>query len=319
MPAVPEPLVSVVVSTYNRPARLARLLAALREQTLAPDQFEVIIVDNGSEAATAAVLQSERARGGLELVLARNDVTRGPAGGRNTGWRLARAPLVAFTDDDCAPATEWLSAALALAALYPGAIIQGATQPDPDDAAAAGPFSHTVTIERLGPRFETCNIFYWRSLLERLGGFDERFGLEPAGEDTDLAWRAIDAGAEAVFAPDAVVHHAVERLGMAGSLRTAARWSAVVRVFDAHPGTRSILYRGVFWNVWHYLLWRSLLALAGPRWLRWMLLARHGAALRRRAAEQGAGSGAIAFLVVYDAVECWAIARGAIRFRTLVL
>ncbi len=41
-----------------------------------------------------------------------------------------------------------------------------------------------------------------------------------------------------------------------------------VRVLGAHPGSRAILYRGLFWNVWHYLLWRSLLVLAAPAWLR---------------------------------------------------
>jgi hypothetical protein len=93
----------------------------------------------------------------------------------------------------------------------------------------------------------------------------------------------------------------------------------VVRVLAAHPGSRAMLYRGRFWNVWHYLLWRSLLVAAGPRWLRRLVLARHLMALRRRARDEGAGSSAIAFLLVHDAVECGAIARAAIRYRTLVL
>jgi len=67
MPAVPEPLVSVVVSTYNRPVRLTRLLASLRAQTLGPENFEVVVVDNGSGPETAEVLAAERGRGGLAL------------------------------------------------------------------------------------------------------------------------------------------------------------------------------------------------------------------------------------------------------------
>ncbi|MGI8507615.1 MAG: glycosyltransferase family 2 protein, partial [Solirubrobacteraceae bacterium] len=248
-----------------------------------------------------------------------HELTRGPAGGRNAGWRLARAPLVAFTDDDCAPAPGWLACALAVAADHPGAVIQGPTKPDPAGLAFDGLLSHTVTIERLGPQYETCNIFYPRALLERLDGFDERFGLRPAGEDTDLAWRAIESGCETVFAPDAVVFHAVQRLGVRGALSVAARWSAGMRVFADHPQARSMLYRRVFWNVWHYLLWRSLLALAAPAWLRRLLLARHAVELGRRAREQGATASAIPFLVLHDAVECWVVARGAIRHRTLVL
>jgi glycosyltransferase involved in cell wall biosynthesis len=316
---MPSPLVSVVVSTYNRPDRLARLLEALRAQTVTSDRFEVIVVDNGSGPETARVLKDQMSRGGLELRTARHPVTLGPAAGRNAGWRLARAPLVAFTDDDCRPAPEWLAAALIVSGEAPGAIVQGPTRPDPAELHRDGWLSHTVRIEGLGPQYETCNIVYPRALLDRLGGFDESFGLRPAGEDTDLAWRAITSGAGAVFAPEALVWHAVQPVGAAGRLRIAARWGPAVRVLAEHRPARTMLYRGRFWNVWHYLLWRSLLAAAGPGWLRRLVLARHLMSLRARAADEGAPSAAVPFLLLHDAVECWAIARGALRHRTLVL
>jgi glycosyltransferase involved in cell wall biosynthesis len=314
-----RPRISVVVSTYDRPARLRRLLEALRAQTVGRDAFEVVVVDNGSGPETERVLSAERARGGLDLRCERNPVTLGPAGGRNAGWRTARAPLVAFTDDDCRPAPGWLGVLLGVCAAHPAAIVQGPTRPDPEEASAQGWLAHTVCIERLGPQFETCNIVYPRALLERLAGFDESFGLRPAGEDTDLAWRAIEAGSATVFASEAVVWHAVEPVGVRGRLRIAARWGPVVRVLAEHPGSRAILFRGRFWNVWHYLMWRSLLAAAGPAWLRRLVLARHLMTLRERARREGAGRGGVAFLVLHDAVECWAIARGAVRHRMLVL
>src|SRR5438270_1068769 len=59
---VAEPLVSVVVSTYNRPDRLARLLSALCAQTLPRAAFEVVVVDNGSGPETGAVLARESSR-----------------------------------------------------------------------------------------------------------------------------------------------------------------------------------------------------------------------------------------------------------------
>jgi GT2 family glycosyltransferase len=315
---VSEPLASVVVSSCNRPVRLTRLLDGLAAQTLRRDRFEVIVVDDGSGPETGRVLARELESARLELVAHRRPATQGAASGRNVGWRLARAPLVAFTDDDCVPSPGWLQALLAGAATHPGAILQGPTQPDPAEHADEGLLSHTLRNERLGPQFETCNIAYPREVLERLGGFDESFMLT-AGEDTDLAWRAIGAGSATAFVPDAVVLHAVQRLGVRGMLRAAARWGTVARVVRDHPQTRSMLYRGVFWNVWHYLLWRSLLSLAGPAWLRRLLLARHLRDLARRAREQGAGPSAIGFLIVHDAVECWSVTRGALRHRTLVL
>ena len=54
-----------------------------------------------------------------------------PARHRNLGWRAARAPLVAFTDDDCRPEPDWLEVLLAAARRHPSAIVQGATRPDP--------------------------------------------------------------------------------------------------------------------------------------------------------------------------------------------
>jgi GT2 family glycosyltransferase len=317
---LPEPLVSVVVSTYNRPARLARLLAGLRSQALPLDAFEVIVVDNGSEGPeTQAVISEELDRGELRLRAVHHQVTRGPAGGRNSGWRMAQASLVAFTDDDCVPRERWLTAALAVHREQPAVVIQGRTEPDPLELVFDGVLSHTVRIEQLGPEYQTCNIFYPRVVLDSLGGFDERFGPAPAGEDTDLAWRAIETGFGTAFAPDAVVRHAVERLGARGMLRLAARWTAVPRVFAEHPQLRTTLNRRVFWTVWHYLLWRSLLALMAPRWLRRMVLTMHLLELRKRARAHGAGEWAIPFLVVHDLVECWALARGAVRYRTLVL
>ena len=97
----------------------------------------------------------------------------------------------------------------------------------------------------------------------------------------------------------------------------------MVAVYARHPGARVMLWHGRFWNVWHYLLWRSLLVLPAPRWLRAAVLARHAAALAARARQAGVRSAAVpaavAFLAVHDAVECAAILRGAVRARTLVL
>jgi GT2 family glycosyltransferase len=314
--AVPTPRVSVVVSSYQRPERLAALFDAIRAQTLDRDAYELIVVDNGSGPSTASVLRDELARDELPLRTVRHERTLGPAGGRNSGWRLARAELVAFTDDDCAPEPGWLAALAQAADENPAAIVQGRTLPERDDRRL---LTRTVRIERAGPQFETCNIAYPRALLEELGGFDETYGLRPAGEDTDLAWRALDRGHRAVYVVGAVVRHAVMELGVAGALRDANRWGGSAKLFAEHPGARTMLHRRVFWNVWHYLLLRSLLALLAPSWLRRVVLARHVVALRDRARGAGAGSWAIPYLLAYDAVETAAMIRGAITHRTLVL
>jgi glycosyltransferase involved in cell wall biosynthesis len=316
---VPQPKVSVVVATHDRPARLERLLDALARQELGREQFEVIVVDDGSGPTTQALLERRAGAADLELRVLRQPIARGPGSARNAGWRSARATLVAFTDDDCVPRPSWLQAGLAAHEAQPEAIVQGATRPDPSELHNDGLLSRTLSVERLGPAYETCNIFYPRAVLESLGGFDEHFGLTPGGEDSDLAWRAIEAGRPAVFAPDAVVLHAVEPLGVRGKLRVAARWSGSVRIYAEHPQTRAMLKQGLFWNVWHYLMLRSLAALLMPPWLRRMVLTWHLLELRRRARRAGAGPWGVAFLIVHDLVELLAVLRGAVRYRTLVL
>jgi glycosyltransferase involved in cell wall biosynthesis len=313
----PEPLVSVVVPTVDRPHRLGRLLSALRAQTLRSDSFEVIVVADGASPETLALLARAQHDDGLRIRIAQHDARGGPAAARNTGWRLAAAPLVAFTDDDCVPAPEWLSAALSAARA--DTVMQGRTEPDPNEVPDHGLFARTLQVRSLGPQYETCNIFYPRAALESLGGFDQGYGLTPGGEDTDLAWRAISAGWHTTFVADALVFHAVEELGVPGMLRVAARWSSTMRVFAEHPQTRSALYRRVFWTRSHYLLTRSMLAMAGPIWLRRLILARHLLELRRRARADGATSWAIPLLLLHDLVECWAVVRGAVRYRTLVV
>jgi GT2 family glycosyltransferase len=319
MAPVKDPVISVVVATCDRPERLRRLLAGLRAQDLDGGRFEVIVVDDGVSPATSRLLEQERSAGGLSLRTSRTEGRRGPARARNIGWRQAAAPLVAFTDDDCVPASSWLASGLARAEEFPGAIVQGPTEPDPAELGNVSVFSRTIRQAQLGPHYETCNIFYPRALLERLGGFDESFGARSAGEDTDLAWRALGSGGTSVFAPDARVLHAVEDVGPARTLRLATRWTSCVRLLAEYPQTRVMLERGLFWNVWHYMLLRCAIALFGPKWLRRVLVIRYLRAMRQRGRGLGAGVWSVPFLILHDAVETAAIIQGAIRYRTLVL
>jgi GT2 family glycosyltransferase len=322
MPPGAEPRVSAVVATRDRPIRLAALLHALRRQTLPADEFEIVVVDEGSGSETRELLEDARGQGDLRLRLVRHERPRGPGAARNAGWQAARGSLIAFTDDDCRPTPGWLEAGLAAHARAPKAVVQGQTEPDPAERGRRGAFTRTLEVRQAGPGYETCNIFYRRELLQALGGFDEGFGLRPGGEDTDLAWRAIELGRPIAFCPEALVYHAVVDLGPGGALREATRWTETMRVFARHPGAREALDHRLFWNVWHYLLVRSALTLLLPRRLRplrWAILARHALALRERGRALGAPARALPILLLYDLVEVVAVVRGAIRHRTFVL
>src|SRR5690606_33868725 len=181
--------VSVVVPSFKRPAELHRCLTALAAQTLPAEAFEIIVVHDGpSETARRLVAQWTKklaARGG-PLVRYRSPPHRGPAAARNTGWRVAEAEIVAFTDDDTVPAPDWLAAALA--AMQPGvdAAWGRIVVPLPTD-----PTDYEIDAARLSvSQFVTANCFLKKCVLKRVGGFDERF--ERAWrEDSDLYFRLI--------------------------------------------------------------------------------------------------------------------------------
>ena len=313
-----SPSVAVVVATHDRGHLLPRLAAALSAQDL-DGPFEVVIVDDGSGDDTGAVLASMRG-----ITVRRHDRARGPAAARNTGWRATSAEIVAFTDDDCVPEPGWLRGLVD--AVAGGAdVAQGRTIPDPDQAHLLGPFSRTLSVEREDGYYQTCNIAYRRSLLECLGGFDERF-RHPTGEDTDLAWRARDAGARTAFVAGAVVRHDVRPSSFLTHLRDTRRWEGVVLCTRLHPGLRELFHSRWFWKGSHP---SALVAAAGiavavgrrrPAVLALTLpYMRHRTSVsplrggpRRRAA-------AIPAALVADVAEVAVLAGASVRYRSLLL
>lgn len=310
---------SVVFATHDRADRLAALLATLRDQTA--DGFEVVVVDDGSADGTPEVLAREQALGALDLRVIRHETPEGPARARNAGWRAARGALVAFTDDDCVAAPGWVAAGLEAWSGAEGRFVQGRTLPIPEEAHRIGPFTRTLRIESKGPWYQTCNVFYPRAMLQRVGGFDETF-VRPAAEDADLAWRCMESGAEPVFAPDALAFHAVHELGVMGSLRLAARWSEVVGLIARHPERRDVLTYRLFWKKPHYLLFRAALGMLLPRRLRplrFWFYAPIAPAYLHRARSEGGNGWLAPYFIVHDLVEVWAMLRGTVRYRTPVL
>ncbi|HEX6116156.1 MAG TPA: glycosyltransferase family 2 protein [Solirubrobacterales bacterium] len=321
----PAPEVSVVVATFNRAALLGPLLEGLRAQRLDADRFEVLIVDDGSTDETAAVLARELERGGLDLRVIRRERNGGLAVARQEGWHAARADLLAFTDDDCVPSPGWLEQGLEAAAAHPGTIVQGRTLPRRSDLERMSPlrrpFTRSLAIPGPDPHVQTANVFYPRELLERIGGLDTEGFARYAGDDADLAWRAIDAGAEVVFEPAALVEHAYLYLGPIGKLRYAAGWD--FKVYALHPGLRSAYFtRRWFWKGSHYLLARALVAALLPRRLRpvkaWLAVP-YSVHLVERGRVEGGGPLLAPYYFANDLIELGASIRSSLRYRVPML
>lgn len=248
--------IAVVVPTHRRPASLPRLVSALDAQSDA-GAVEVLVVDDGSGDETLSVLGRLAAERRDRLRVLTTSRRRGPAAARNLGWQATTAPIVAFTDDDCLPRPGWLCALRD--AIEAGCdLAQGCTLPDPT-VDHRTTFSRTMEVRQADGLFQTCNVAYRRDLLERLGGFDERF-RHPYGEDVDLGWRAIESGARVTFVPEAVVWHEVHNLGFLDHLRELPRREGAVLVLRQHPGLRRYLHRRLFFDPSHP---PTLAALAG--------------------------------------------------------
>src|SRR4051812_11024393 len=95
----PIPRISVVLATYKRAETLRETLRYLEAQTLPPEQFEIIVIDDGSPDHTRAVFDDAQARIKAPMRYLRHP-NRGPGYTQNQGLRDARAPIILLIADD---------------------------------------------------------------------------------------------------------------------------------------------------------------------------------------------------------------------------
>lgn len=241
-----DPVVTVVIPTYQASALLERCLGALERQTLAAPRFDIVVVDDGSTDGTAVLLESWAARAPGRRVVSQPN--QGPVRARNAGIAECRTALVAFTDSDCEPAPGWLKAALDALDRCPEAVaIEGRTATDRD---RTGPFTHQV--ENLtGGYFATCNMVYRRWVIEAVNGFDTDFHY--GHEDTDLAIRA-KAHGPIPFDAEVLVSHPPVEVPFWKLVKRPMVWTCQIVLYAKHPR----LYveghgRGPFGVLlWHY-------------------------------------------------------------------
>ena len=252
-----SPDVAVVVSTHNRADFLPDLFEALVGQTLDRTTFEVVVVDDASDDTTWPVLRELARRPALRLRALRLAANAGQGVGRNVGVRFSRAPIVAFTDDDCIPTPQWLESLTAPmrgagVARFGPVVVQGRTAAWPGDAEGSGPWSRTVWVDGPTWLFETCNVAYRRCDVDEAGGFPARAGAyrgstgRQVGEDALLGWRVAEGGARLEFAPDAVVHHRHLPARYADWLREQRGRAAFPGLVGRSPFGRRALWRQWF-------------------------------------------------------------------------
>jgi len=208
-----QPLVSIVVPTFNRRDSLCTLLNALADQTYPASGFEVVVVDDGSTDGTLERVQQLTLPYALRIA---QQAHGGPARARNLGVEQARGELILFLDDDVAPAPDLVAAHVAAQAGQDDLVVIGPMLP-PDgwsrpawirweeaklvaqyEAMLAGKYACT-------PRqFFTANASLRRERFLAAGGFDPSF---KRAEDVELGYRLRDRGARFAFHGEARVVH----------------------------------------------------------------------------------------------------------------
>jgi GT2 family glycosyltransferase len=199
-----RPSVAVVVAAYNAEATIDECVVSLLGLHYPAKRFEIRVVDNASSDGTARLL---RAYG--ERIVVQTERRRGASAARNAGISATTADVVAFTDADCVAAPGWLSALVAPLE-DAGVGVAGGRILARDPANPVARFGevvhdHRAAIEKYVPAYAISgNWASRRSLLRKLGGFDERFVRT---QDVDLSYRTVQAGYRLAYAPEAVVYH----------------------------------------------------------------------------------------------------------------
>jgi len=206
------PRFSIVIPTYNRPAQLAICLQACAGLDYRHDRFEVIVVDDGGSTPLDEIIG--RFHGALTLKLLRQENT-GPAAARNRGVSEASGEFLAFTDDDCAPAPNWLRALAEQCITSPDCAVGGRTEnvlthnlySTASQLLISYLFSYYNAVPRAATFFPSNNLAFPAARFRDIGGFDMTYP-RAAGEDRELCDRWLHHGHRMVYAVEAVVYHA---------------------------------------------------------------------------------------------------------------
>ncbi len=197
------PRISVVVCSFNGARTIRDCFEGLARLEY-PD-FEVIVVNDGSTDATAAIAEEY----GFRLISTKNE---GLSSARNVGLEAATGEIVAYVDDDAYPDPHWLTYLASSFKKSAHAGIGGPNIAPPGDGPIAdcvanvpgGPV-HVLLSDEEAEHIPGCNMAFRKAALQAIGGFDPQFRV--AGDDVDVCWRLQQQTWTLGFSPAAVVWH----------------------------------------------------------------------------------------------------------------
>lgn len=215
-------LFSVCLYTRNRARLLIQALESVCVQTLPPEQYEVIVVDNGSTDDTRSVVEGFTGR--IHNLRYFYEARAGSGRARNRGWQEAIGEVAAFIDDDGKAPANWLRVAAQVFTDYAPDLFGGPIQPfyqtskpkwfkDQYGVLSTGGAARWLVSQ--DEYLYGSNLFVRRGVLLALGGFDERLGMKGSrigyGEETVLirSARHLSPAIRIYYEPELVAYHLV--------------------------------------------------------------------------------------------------------------
>lgn len=243
--------VSIVVPTCRRNELLSRCLDCLFAQNFPKEQYEIIIADDGCEETTRQVVADKQLKDQrVSVKYVPVILSHGPAAARNWAWRKARGEIIAFTDDDCLPDTDWLRKGIEAFTPETIGVWGKITMP-----LSQRPSDYELNAASLAKaEFVTANCFCRRNALEEIGGFDERF-VKAWREDADLFYTLLERyPGQIEHAAAAVVVHPIRRAFFGVSIKQQENNLFEALLFKKHPElyrekVHSPLRPVYYWNV----------------------------------------------------------------------
>jgi peptidoglycan/xylan/chitin deacetylase (PgdA/CDA1 family)/glycosyltransferase involved in cell wall biosynthesis len=256
--------VSVIIATYNRHALLMQTLPLLLAQQFPIDQYEVVVVVDGSTDGTVDYLQSLSNHAHLRVVVQEN---RGQAAAINAGLRAVRGEIVLFLDDDilCKPtlvAEHANASRIGKQCLAFGPVL---ISEKPADALAcdwAKTFCDHFFDSRVSEAPEkgwygcmaSANSSMPRELVRSIGYLDETFSR---GNDVEFGFRLLDAGYTFAYLPQAITRQIFKKTRRDVIDDAAGEGIAEIRLCRKHPALRATSRFASFsFKPW----WKRLLA-----------------------------------------------------------
>ncbi|MBU2611257.1 MAG: sugar transferase [Chloroflexi bacterium] len=197
--------VSVVIPARNAAGSIPACLRAVLAQENIEQELEIILVDDGSTDKTEELAESL----GVRVIRQAN---AGPAAARNAGARQARGEIIAFTDADCAPVSDWLQHLTTPFSSSEIVAAKGAYRTDQRSLVARFVQQEyeskyaRLAQQRFIDFIDTYSAAYRREVFLENGGFDTAFPV-PSVEDQEFSFRLARKGYRMVFAPQAIVFH----------------------------------------------------------------------------------------------------------------